>query len=103
MYDIVLVYHLPEQVNLFLDQILKTTDMDIYVYVDKKFEFLKSEFTKNPRIFISDKNIAINWGTDSLLRCMLIMMHEVLDSGIEYGHVLVDADNDLMIRGGKIF
>ena len=97
---IILVYHLPEQVNLFIDQILKSTNFDIYIHVDKKFEYLKDELIKDERIFVSDKNISIYWGTDSLLRCMLIMMQEVLDSGKEYGHILINADNDLMVKKG---
>lgn len=85
---------------MFLTQILKSTEMDVYIHVDKKFEYLKDELIKNDRIFISQKNISINWGTDSLLRCMLIMMQEVIDSGKEYGHILVNADNDLIVKDG---
>lgn len=97
---IILIHQLPEQVNLFLEQLLKDTNMDIYIHINKKNDSVRNHILKSERIFIPTNNVEITWGDDGILRAILLMMKTVNESGKEYGFVLVSTGQDLMIRKG---
>lgn len=97
---IILVHHLPEQVNIFLKQILTSTDMDIFIHINKKYDALRDQLLKDDRIIITKNNIEITWGGDGLLNAVLLMLKEVRDTGKHYGHVLINTGQDLLIKNG---
>ena len=99
---LLLVHHLPEQVNIFLDQILKGTTMDIYIHINKLLDdgVLRRQLLKDERIRISNNNVAISWGDDGIMRAYLQLMKEALESGIEYNYIMLGTGQDLIIRPG---
>lgn len=97
---ILFIHHLPEQVNIFIDQILKSTDMDIYIHINAKYYDLKDKLIKDNRVFISDSCFPITWGGDGLTHAIIQMFKEVINSGKEYGHVLLCSGQDLIIKRG---
>lgn len=97
---IILVHQLPEQVNMFLRQLLETTEMDIYIHINKRYDNLRDSLLKDERISITKNNIEITWGGDGLLNAVLLMLKEVKETGKLYGHVLVNTGQDLLIKKG---
>lgn len=97
---IILVHQLPEQVNMFIRQILETTEMDIYIHINKKYDNLRNDLLKDERISITNNNIEITWGGDGLLNAVLLMLKEVRATGKPYGHVLINTGQDLLIKKG---
>lgn len=96
---IITAHQKPEQLNIFIRQLLNDKDTDIYVHINKKCDAMKSKVMKDPRVFISNNNIEISWGADSLLRAQLIMLEEVLRSA-DYEYILIQTGQDLQIRDG---
>lgn len=99
---ILLVHHLPEQVNIFLKQILEGTTMDIYIHINKLLDdgTLRAQLLKNDRIKISNNNVAISWGDDGIMKAYLHLMKEAIESGEEYNYILLGTGQDLLIRPG---
>ena len=97
---ILLVHQLPEQVNIFLTQLLKNTSMDIFIHINKRYDNIREQLLKDERVFISTNNIEITWGSDEVLKATLLMLREVANSGSEYGHVLINTGQDLLVKKG---
>ena len=97
---IILVHQLPEQVNVFLSQLLWETGMDIYIHINKKNDSLREQLTKNERIIIPTNNIEITWGSDDVLKATLLMLRAVKNSGQEYGYILINTGQDLLVKKG---
>ena len=97
---ILLVHQLPEQVNIFLNQLLRDTSMDIYIHINKRYDNIREQLLKDDRVFISTNNIEITWGSDEVLKATLLMLREVAKSGCEYGHVLINTGQDLLVKKG---
>ena len=95
---IILVHQLPEQVNMFLRQILEATEMDVYIHINKKYDNLRDQLLKDERISVSTNNIEVTWGGDGLLNAVLLMLKEVKETGEQYGHVLINTGQDLLIK-----
>ena len=85
---------------MFLTQLLKGTDMDIYIHINKRYDSIRDDIIKDQRIFISNNNVEISWGDDGILRAYLHMLGEIMNSGREYHYVLFNTGQDLLIREG---
>ena len=97
---IILIHKMPEQVNLFLEQILKDTTMDIYIHINKKYDSIRDALIKNDRIFVPTNNLEIVWGDENILKAILLMMRTVRESGVDYGYVLINTGQDMLLRPG---
>lgn len=97
---IILIHKMPEQVNLFLEQLLADTNMDIYIHINKKFDSIREKLIKNERIIVPTNNLEIVWGDENILKAILLMMKTVRDSGIDYGYVLINTGQDLLLKSG---
>ncbi len=98
---ILLVHQNPEQVNIFIRQLLNDLDADIYIHISKKYdEMIRNHLIKDDRIFITKNNIVINWGSDGLTKALLIMLNEVSNSNKHYDYVIVCTGQDLLVRKG---
>lgn len=95
---IILAHQMPEQLNLFLEQLLQDKDTDIFIHVNALCKDIISSIMVSDRIFISEKNIPIHWGSDEILKAVLIMYQEVIDRNEPYGYVIVCTGQDLLIR-----
>ena len=97
---IILIHKMPEQVNLFLKQLLTDTTMDIYIHVNKKYDTIREGLIQNERIHVSTNNVGIVWGDDNILRAILLMLKEVRETGIDYGYVLINTGQDMLLKPG---
>ena len=97
---LMMVHTQPEQVNLFLKQILYDTDMDIYIHVDKNHESIKTKLVQDPRIKYTKDNVAVTWGGENILMGILLLMKEVALSGIDYHYITFNSGQDLIIQSG---
>lgn len=97
---IILIHKQPKQVNLFLEQLLKDTDMDIFIHINKLYDSIRSELIEDERIHVSTNNVKITWGDDNILRAILLMAKEVLDTHVDYSYILVNTGQDLLLRKG---
>ena len=97
---IILVHQLPEQVNIFLNQLLKATNMDIYIHINKRYDSIREQLLKDERIIIPSDNVEITWGSDEILKAILLMFRHIEESGNEYGHVLINTGQDLLVKKG---
>ena len=97
---ILMVHQMPEQINIFISQLLADKETDVYVHVSGKYSSIKAEIIKNDRVYICDKNIVINWGSDEYIKALIIMYREVLKAQKDYQYVLVATGQDLLVRKG---
>ena len=97
---IVFAHNLPEQLNLFAKQLISDGTTDVFIHVSRKNEEIKNQIKTNEHIMVSDKNITTTWGSDELLKAILIMLETVLSSPIEYEYVLICSGQDLLVRKG---
>jgi len=97
---IILIHKMPEQVNLFLEQLLKDTTMDIYIHINKKYDSIREALIKNDRIHVPTNNLEIVWGDENILKAILLMMRTVRESGVDYGYVLINTGQDMLLRPG---
>ena len=97
---ILLVHQLPEQVNMFLEQILDTTSLDVYIHVNKRNDNLRDSLLKHERIFYVENNVEITWGSEGIITAILNALKVVNDTKINYGHVLINTGQDMIIRPG---
>lgn len=95
---IILAHQLPEQLNIFLEQLLTDPDFDIYIHVNKLCENIIKDIRKDERIKITKNNIEIHWGSDEVLKAILIMYDEVLSSNKNYEYVLINTGQDLLVK-----
>ena len=97
---IVTAYHKVHLLNGFLEQLLKDPEADVYLHIDKRHDDLKKDVIKNDRIFYADAQYEINWGSDELLKVILALYHQILESRKAYEYVIVTTGQDVMVRRG---
>ena len=91
---------MPEQVNILIDQILKSTSADIYIHINKKYDYIRNLLIRDDRVFITKNNLPANWGDDGLCMAMYQMFKEIVQTGREYNHVSICSGQDLIVREG---
>lgn len=97
---IVLAHQMPEQLNLFLSQLLSMPETEVFIHVNKKNESIKKSISNDDRIHISNNNISIEWGSDSILKALIIMLREVKKSQNSFDYVFLSSGQDLLVRNG---
>lgn len=97
---IILAHQLPEQLNVFTEQILCDSESEAFIHVNKLCENIIPKINLNERVHISKNNIAIHWGSDEVLQALLIMMKEVLDYNKTFDYVIICTGQDLLINNG---
>ena len=95
-----MVHTCPEQVNLFIKQILFDTKMDIYIHIDKNHSDIRNKLIASDRIRFTKESVAVTWGGENILMGHLLLMKEVIHSGIDYHYITFNSGQDLMIRSG---
>ncbi len=89
----------PEQVNLFINQLLNYGDCDVYVHVDKKNIQLLESIIKSPRVFLCSI-YDVRWGSFEIVKAALELMRMVKESGRTYTHVYFGSGQDLLVKKG---
>lgn len=81
---------------------LTSHDGYCFVHVDKKSEdlyrHLKQKYEDEESIYIVQRRIIVNWGGLSQVRAILVLMHAVRESGIEFGYLHLLSGQDFPIR-----
>lgn len=97
---IIFAHQLPEQLNHLIEQLLSYPEFDVFVHINKRNEILKESIIKDERVYVSNNNVVIDWGSDNLLKAMIVMFNEVLKKNKDYGQVVLCSGQDMIIRGG---
>lgn len=98
---VLMVHKNPDQVNMFLQQLLTDEQADIYIHINKKnLDEIEGRLIRDPRILMTSENAVVNWGDVSLVDAMLILLREVVASGKKYDFVCLRSGQDMMVRKG---
>lgn len=89
----------PEQVNLFINQLLNYGDCDVYVHVDKKNPKLQETIIKSPRVFVCSI-CDVRWGSFEIVKAAVELMKMVVSSGKSYSHMYFGSGQDLLVKKG---
>ncbi len=96
----IIAHQLPEQLNLFIRQLLVDPEIDIYVHVNKRNEEIAGQILHSDRVFVTKKNIPVSWGSDGVLKAIIQLFREIAESSKEYGYVVICSGQDLIIKRG---
>ncbi|NHC43573.1 beta-1,6-N-acetylglucosaminyltransferase [Bacillus sp. MM2020_1] len=97
---ILLVHKNPDQVNKFIEQILLDENSDIFIHVDQKNNMMSAKITKHPRVKILKVSIDVKWGDISMVDATLLLLKEVLATGVEYDFVCLRSGQDMLVKNG---
>lgn len=89
----------PEQINLFIEQLLNYGDCDVYVHVDTKNSDLYEKIITSPRVFkcsIYD----VRWGSFEIVKAAIELMKMAASSGKNYTHMYFGSGQDLIVKNG---
>lgn len=89
----------PEQVNLFVQQLLDYGDCDIYIHVDKKKPEMIEKIVKNKRVFVCSV-YDVRWGSFEIVKAGYHLMRMARSSGKNYTHMYFGSGQDLLVRKG---
>lgn len=93
------VHTCPEQLNVFIKQLLNYGDCDIYIHVDRKSEEIVKDIINNPNVFVYSK-YDVRWGSFEIVKSALLLMNKAITSGKHYSHFYYGSGQDLMVKKG---
>lgn len=89
----------PEQVNIFVKQLLDYADCDIYIHVDKKKPEMVDQLLKHERVFVCSI-YDVRWGSFEIVKAAYHLMAFARESGKTYTHFYFGSGQDLLVRKG---
>ena len=89
----------PEQVNMFINQLLQYGACDVYVHVDKKNPDLFNKIISSPNVFKYSK-YDVRWGSFEIVKAAVELMRMVKNSGRKYTHMYFGSGQDLLVKKG---
>lgn len=89
----------PEQVNMFIEQLLNYGDCDVYVHVDKKNHNLFNKIIESPRVFKCSM-YDVRWGSFEIVKAAIELMRMTKRSGTVYTHIYFGSGQDLLVKKG---
>ena len=96
-----IVHKNPEQVNMFIRQLLTDDQADIYIHIDKKsIGGMAEKIIADPRVIRTSENILVTWGDVSMVDAEIVLLREVMKSGKKYDFVCMRTGQDLMVKKG---
>lgn len=96
---LLLAHKEPEQINLFIRQLLAYGDCDIYIHVDKKQEWILDHICESENVTAISK-YDVRWGGFGIPLAALELMRLARDSGNYYSHMYFGSCQDLLVRKG---
>lgn len=91
----------PDQVNLFINQLISEEQADIYVHIDKRsYEKVQEKIVKSPNVKILEKSIICDWGDVSQVTTTILLLQEVVASKQNYDFVCFRSGQDLLVKDG---
>jgi len=97
---VLMVHKNPEQVNMFLQQLLADEQADIYIHIDKNSMAKMEKLLDYPRIMRTSENVHVSWGDISQVDAMAILLREVVKSGKKYDFICYRSGQDMMVKKG---
>jgi len=95
------VHKNPEQINMFIQQLLTDEQADIYIHIDKKFmDAVSARVIEHPRVIKIKENVTVTWGEMSAVDATIELLKAVAESGKKYHFVCLRTGQDLMVRKG---
>lgn len=97
---LVFAHKAPDQINLLIKQLLAdaTGLTDIYIHMDANHNELRNKIIKNEHIILIEKNVAITWGNDSMVRAMLASFRQIVNSDKQYDYFVICTGQDLQVK-----
>lgn len=96
---LLLAHKCPEQINMFIKQLLNYGDCDIYLHIDKKAKNIIPEIEKSENIFIISE-YSVSWGSFEIPKAALSLMKLAAASGRKYTHYYFGSCQDLLVKKG---
>lgn len=96
---IVTVYGQTDYLNRFTQMLLADGTSDVFIHLDKKFDFLRSQIKVNGHIRFIRNNQAVEWGGWSFLTAIIQSWKEVVKSGT-YDYIILCSGQDILLRPG---
>lgn len=97
---VVMAHQLPDQLNVFISQLLSLPDSEVFVHVNKRNDEIKKQLIADKRVHVSDNNIPVVWASDSFITAILNTMREVRASKIDYDYLFLCSGQDLLVKNG---
>ncbi len=95
------VHKNPEQVNLFINQLIHEKLADVYVHIDQKsYQYMYNKLVKSPNVKILDHSINCEWGDISQVNATILLLKEVLASKKPYDFICLRSGQDLLVKEG---
>ena len=89
----------PKQINIFINQLLRYGDCDIYIHMDIKSKSLCNQIKKNERVHCFSK-YNVRWGSFEIVLAGLYLMKKAIDSNNTYTHFYFGTGQDLLVKNG---
>lgn len=91
----------PNQVNMFINQLISEGQADVYVHIDNKnYEKLNKKIVKSPNVKVLQQSVDCEWGDISQVNATLLLLREVLESKHQYDFVCLRSGQDLLVKEG---
>lgn len=89
----------PEQVNLFVQQLLDYGDCDVYIHIDKKKPEMIEKIMKSDRVFVCSV-YDVRWGSFEIVKAGYHLMRVARAMDKKYTHIYFGSGQDLLVRKG---
>ena len=96
---LLLAHKCPNQINMFINQLLNYGECDIYIHVDKKSEEFIPQIISNEHVTVISK-YKVSWGSFEIPKAALELMRIAVESGKEYTHFYFGSCQDLLVKKG---
>ncbi|WP_042353816.1 beta-1,6-N-acetylglucosaminyltransferase [Bacillus rubiinfantis] len=93
------IHQNPNQVNLFIKQLIAEDQADVFVHIDRKCDpALKKEIISHPNVTILQESIECEWGDISQVDVTILLLQEVLATNKLYDFVCLRSGQDLLVN-----
>lgn len=96
---LLLVHKCPEQVNMFIEQLLRHGCCDVYIHIDSKNLEMRDSIKKDKHVFICSE-YDVKWGSFEIIKAAIKLMRIVQASSVQYSHIYFGSGQDLIIKKG---
>lgn len=96
---LLVAHKMPEQLNMFIDQLLRYGDCDIYIHVDAKNKDMTDKIKKHESVKCYSE-YDVRWGSFEIVLAGLLLMNKAVESGNRYTHYYFGSAQDLLVKKG---
>lgn len=88
-----------EQINLFIKQLLRYGDCDVYIHIDKKNAEMGNQIIKSSRVYICSI-YDVRWGSFEIVKAAIELMKLAMNSKTMYTHIYFGSGQDMLVKKG---